>query len=67
MSEKLKPCPHCGSKEVEVVTGFSDYDFYVECGNCGCRSQTYINLGDKTDEECIDLAINSWNRRVNNE
>ena len=69
MSEKLKPCPFCGTKLVEIrdngvfnhaIYGLepNNLPFYAFCTNCGARSDV-----------CADykIAIEAWNRRVNDE
>jgi len=38
MNAKLKPCPFCGSEDVEISTGYDLYGVthydYVQCQNC---------------------------------
>ena len=53
----LKPCPFCGGEaaEDEEDQRFTRYPYYVECHNCGARSDEW-----KTKKEAID----AWNRRV---
>lgn len=62
---KLKPCPFCGGK-ADVDSYYSNNGFFDEptkiykvfCQDCLCQ----------TDEEYIkDKAIESWNRRTNDE
>ena len=56
MTDELKSCPFCGSKDV----GFNEnaYAIWVECCNCWCR----------TDEEfSVDTAREVWNRRADND
>ena len=54
MNEKLKPCPFCGSEDVELKR----YGklFGVECNHCYQPSWTYYVYKDK--------AIEAWNRRA---
>jgi Lar family restriction alleviation protein len=54
MSE-LKPCPFCGSKNIEI-TGRDKC--WIRCNNCGCEGPTPANLWP-TDME----AIEAWNMR----
>jgi len=54
---ELKPCPFCGSKEVE----YSDYVpgtdvMGIVCSGCGI---TFVPTA-----YCEDTAIEEWNRRV---
>lgn len=49
--EKPKPCPFCGSENINV----SKTAHYVECNDCNVETMCY-----NTEEE----AIEAWNRRV---
>ena len=52
----LKPCPFCGSKDVESVYRFEKGDhFIIACQECGARSSPCI-----TEHEAIQM----WNMRV---
>lgn len=58
MNEELKPCPFCGSENIEVEddnfgTTFSSV-WLVECLTCGVRSAT---------DERESSAIKGWNAR----
>jgi Lar family restriction alleviation protein len=58
MSEKLKPCPFCGSSHV-LAEDFEEFDmgmYWIRCGDCGAGCSTK----DTTEE-----AIKAWNRRAN--
>lgn len=48
---KLKPCPFCGSEDVEVI---GKYNFFVSCNYCNSDSGVY---------ETKRKAENAWNRR----
>ena len=39
MSEEMKPCPHCGSDDIDVTYTYVDdgLDYYAECTDCYCR------------------------------
>lgn len=57
MSEKLKPCPHCGSDAI-LLPQDDNYDCWVYCSNgatCGHEGGMF-----ETESE----AVASWNRRV---
>lgn len=56
MSEKLKPCPFCGSNDVEIVESFDG--LCVLCGNCEATSNDFGKIED---------AIKAWNRRATDE
>lgn len=54
---KLKPCPFCGSKDVELIKAVPpEKRFWVECYNFSCGSRTG-NIGRGK------WAIEAWNRR----
>lgn len=60
MAEKLKPCPYCGSTQVDFFASFGDIDtnqnyMNVECISCGAQGST------KKGEE---QAIAAWNNRA---
>lgn len=48
MSEKLKPCPFCGSRDIEVVRyGTNRVSCIVQCEDCGCKLESNeIGHGD---------------------
>lgn len=55
----LKPCPFCGSKDVELRAGINTVAFnnayQVACNNCGCRTGLSVH-----DAE----TAKAWNTRV---
>ena len=61
MNSDLKPCPFCGSKQVEVrqiKDGLS-----IGCNTTNCLCQWWF-MRQFTDKE---QAIKAWNRRANND
>jgi Lar family restriction alleviation protein len=56
---ELKPCPFCGCKPFKYYSGSKSNGEFLEiiCGKCKCR----------TDRLREDIAINTWNRRTNND
>lgn len=56
MMEKLKPCPFCGSENIELVAG--DAWPWVRCRSC---------LASSAMEDAEEDAIEKWNRRANDE
>ena len=66
MSEKLKPCPFCGSNgqvryDYGVLRGeYSGY--YVQCSNSYCTAYSLF-APFSTEQE----AVEAWNRRVNDD
>ena len=72
MSE-LKPCPFCGSHNVSMAKGASwiakKYRGNIRavcCADCGVFGGVF-NLLALTQEEAEKRAIDSWNRRADNE
>ena len=55
---KLKPCPFCGSGDVEIITlqhpRYAE-SYAVECLDCGVMTWPTIS---------IDAAAKVWNRRA---
>lgn len=65
MSEKLKPCPFCGSERVKVFA-YSDGGICVMCLDCHCQTQA---ISDQTIAQCernnaLEKVVKAWNRRV---
>jgi len=58
-NEKLKPCPHCGSKNLFMDAGLSGGDesklFWIVCEEC-------YSSGPAFDKK--SSAIAGWNKRV---
>lgn len=54
MSEKLKPCPFCGSEKVHICSDAVG-NFYAWCGPCNART---------CKKSTKDEAIERWNRRA---
>lgn len=61
---KLKPCPFCGGEAKIKHTRYWNSDTsFVECSNCFARSDEV----EKSFSIASDVvAIERWNRRVNN-
>lgn len=61
MSEELKPCPFCGSTDIDIVRCDDGccgaLIRWFECCSCGCEKPP--DKSHPTDNE----AIESWNRR----
>lgn len=63
MSEiKLKPCPFCGSEDIQEGSRTSDLctDIYIRCRTCGGKMQICEEYGEEE-------LVNRWNRRAENE
>ena len=52
--EEIKPCPHCGNKEVELE--YSAIGYCVRCYKCG--------IGHFNNNWTKEYAIESWNKRA---
>lgn len=74
--KELKPCPFCGSKEVEIMLGSEKFIQYKEldrfdsvfvgCEFCGATSSHFefslsSEKGSSTKEEAATRAIVHWN------
>lgn len=55
--EELKPCPFCGSKNIEV---FGKDEYWTRCTECGASGPEDYNA---TPED----AIRAWNQRFTSE
>ena len=55
MSEKLKPCPFCGSNDIAFDFGLGRGVAYAYCCNCGAETITRASASE---------AANDWNRRA---
>ena len=62
MPEKLKPCPFCGSKDVEIFEPIpkNAVGRAIVCKNCNVR------VGFPTAYDDV-MAAEEWNRRVDND
>ena len=61
---KLKPCPFCGSRTLDVMGERGKKPFYVVCWNCGANGPSHYRRYGITPLT-ISGAIKSWNRRQN--
>lgn len=50
---RLKPCPFCGCKEIDVEESCGDT--YIQCSGCGITSNLYKSKRN---------AVEFWNRRA---
>ena len=62
MSEKLKPCPFCGSGDV-VLRPFWNGTYQVGCTQEQCRG--HVMSGPQYESR--KAAIAAWNRRAGDE
>ena len=64
--ESIKNCPFCGGKAHLYNNAFHVIIHtyaYVKCSRCGTRTKQYKGINW---EDTNWLAIEAWNRRVNN-
>ena len=65
MSEKLKPCPFCGSYNISIISCSEKrenksawtrvgHSYYVECDYCKVRTNSYVVRFD---------AVSAWETR----
>lgn len=61
MAEKIKPCPFCGSKDIEILEWTFKNDintWQVECQECGVSGSMYSIKAE---------AVEEWNRRADDD
>lgn len=60
---KLKPCPFCGSEDIEVVDNSTEEesDWILQCN--GCNTAVIASDEDFNGVELAEL-IRRWNRRA---
>lgn len=67
MSEELKPCPHCGSKDLMLLTAghpvHTLFGHCVVCGATGGKSTSRTGSGIIGPDAAAE-SIAAWNRRV---
>ncbi len=58
-NKELKPCPFCGSTELDygIYTGTLRGFTYIECENCGAEMKA-------TDKNGYRDVVKAWNRRT---
>ena len=54
MDKALKPCPFCGSEELDIWQNDVD-NYFVVCIGCGASGR---------DERRVEKAVEVWNRRL---
>lgn len=65
MSEKLKPCPFCGSDKLKIIKNGADWNTGVECKDCELNIYFFEkghNVGIYKDGK-VENIIKAWNRR----
>jgi Lar family restriction alleviation protein len=63
MTSELRPCPFCGSGDVEVHETITDA--MVACNNCGSRTGlVFLGASDAENAAKIREAVAIWNGRT---
>ena len=65
----LKPCPFCGSSELELCNTWTAL-YWIECRNCGAQVDGIAYPNDERPDdhqEAKQSAIEFWNTRVSAE
>ena len=73
MSEiKPKPCPFCGSSDVDIypegerADGKPWYVYYIYCNNCRCNGPLITIRGSNVSHDAArKTSIDLWNWRAN--
>lgn len=67
-TEKLKPCPFCGSNDLfpdyEDRCSLDEYVCWINCENC--ETDGPLSKWENSYNEAEAAAIQAWNKRVNN-
>lgn len=72
MEKNLKSCPFCGGEAIIKTEYTSRFVIGCECSKCFAKTARYTldikmpNALERIDE-CKQLAIEAWNRRVTDE
>ena len=59
MTEQLKPCPFCGSTDLNFFCDVESGTYMVRCRNCSTLFKQYHAVKDEAKE--------AWNRRADND
>ncbi len=57
--DRLKPCPFCGSKDLEYE--FSGSQGYIKCNSCYALGPEAAEAADPICD--VDAAFDIWNKR----
>ena len=67
MADDLKPCPFCGSKNIEIIKDDDEIPRWSQCLDCVAEGPPIDYRFDGTPEEARKIAIDNWNRRAESE
>lgn len=67
MERELKPCPFCGSDDLELMSSYytvdikNKWDASISCKKCTAKFKS----GDRvyTEKKAIESVVNAWNKR----
>ena len=60
--DELKPCPFCGSMNVEAKV--REHDAWIFCKDCGGKGGLFGMSKKDIQEHCLCKAVELWNRRA---
>ena len=65
VSDRAKPCPLCGGKDIYIKVGDIDtiYTMYIACSNCGLKGFKNFLHGRVSSFEGEIRLIEYWNTR----
>lgn len=67
LPKKIKPCPMCGSKDIQIydiIYNPSYKTYHIQCNECYLLgSKIFYNGDESTEEERVQKLINYWNNR----
>lgn len=63
---ELKPCAHCGNKDIEVSYALHDNKavLHITCYNEECGSNMMYDLFQRPLFESIEYLVIAWNKRA---
>jgi hypothetical protein len=61
----LQPCPFCGESADIENSAMANYKVYCKCCNAELPGNAFDNIYDpKKHIECINSAVENWNKRA---
>ena len=67
LPKKIKPCPLCGSKDIQVYDlAYSPLykTYHIQCNECSLLGSKIFSAEDEsTEEDRVQKLINYWNNR----
>ncbi len=75
MSQKINPCPHCGTRHIIVIVK-NKKTAWPECWKCGYKSKdkyeeylkiTYTMVYEESPQKLLEFAADLWNEIIDME